>query len=823
MIISKSVRLARISTVSRCFHSLRFPMRIFLANPSLCRLYNRSVSQNKTPKYSKSSDKIRNIGLIAHIDAGKTTTTERMLYFSGAISSMGEVHDGQTVMDHMVQERERGITITSAAASIRWLQHYINILDTPGHVDFTFEVERSLSVMDGAVVILDATSGVQAQTLKVWNQANKYSLSRLVFCNKMDRSGANIEMCCDHVKRKLRAQPLQLHVPLYDESGQFNGIIDIPTGQCFVWSKSGHTESFQGKEYFLLDLHDSLDSSSQLPEHNHLFWSDSERSKYFSIFLEHRESLIGTLCDFDEQFATEVLQLDNLNQIPDSSIQTAIRNVTLSSPQKNLVVPVLCGSSYRNVGVQPLLNSICLYLPGPRESVRGERLYNAYSDQSTNEKLCALAFKIVNDRRLGSLTFVRLYSGFLMPGQTVLNANKQVTEKISRIYRPFADHFQDVSQTMSLDGQKMSVPTTVGDIVAVEGLASTFTGDTLVHVGSEQKQNLFNEETLEEGSCSTTFAGIPVPDPVFYCSLEAPSLSKIKQLQIALSQLQREDPSLKVQFDSQNDQIIIKGMGELHIEIIKDRIRREYGIEVSCGNLQVSYQESIQKKARNRLESSKTIGNVANTVLIDLEIAPKVVEYSGEHGGEYTKLKQLHIHVVNSHDCNLSSILKPWHLKWIHAGVFKALQHGPLFAFPVVGIEVYLHNFTTTSRTTQAYVVNAVTQCTLDTLKLCHPILLEPVMALNITTPTSYVGSIMSDLSARRTVFGDNQSSEECEDQDTSTIKAFVPLAELVNYSSVLRTISSGMASFDMTLHTYAPMNDEQSRAAIDRITGVGQ
>lgn len=425
---------------------------------------------------------IRNIGLVAHIDAGKTTTTERMLYYSGVTHQMGEVHDGDTVMDYMQQERERGITITMASATINWLKHRINLLDTPGHVDFTFEVERSLSVLDGAVVILDASAGVQAQTIKVWQQANRYNLPRLIYLNKMDKPAASIGQCLASIEHRLSSTPLQLHLPLYDHSGQFAGLIDIPTGNCYRWISDLH-ESNEGKSFLFQPLLPNNNGDCKLEP-----FLDLETEKQYREQLSSaREQLIGQLCDLDSQFADTILSLDSIENLPPALLRKTIRNVCLN----RLAFPVLVGSSYKKIGVQPLLDSVINYLPNPMESFRSTEIYTAYNRtvMKAEENLCALAFKITHDKRLGALTYLRIYSGTLTPGQVVYNLNREISEKITKVYRPFADHFADIGAMDRFEPNDATV--TVGDIVVVSGLASTITGDTLIFA-SHSKVRILN-------------------------------------------------------------------------------------------------------------------------------------------------------------------------------------------------------------------------------------------------------------------------------------------------------------------------------------------
>lgn len=550
---------------------------------------------------------IRNIGLVAHIDAGKTTTTERMLYYSGLTASMGEVHEGDTVMDWMAAERERGISITSAAAAIAWRRHRLNLLDTPGHVDFTFEVERSLSVLDGAIVILDGSAGVQAQTLKVWLQADRYQLPRLLYLNKMDKAGASVEGCLESVQRRLSVETvLQLQLPVFNEeegggggggnNNQLLGLIDLVTGRLFQWP-ADHRLSEDGKRFNVEALLETENGEIEGGSKTEAFLEPSTRARLTERLLTGRERLIGQLADADEALAETVVlsehSADHLAaHLPPPTLHAAIRRCTLTRK----AVPLLLGSSYRNIGVQPLLDAVVHYLPSPLEATRAKAVREAAKKmmakdgQGEEEALCALAFKSTTDRRLGPLTYLRLYAGRLpVTGQTsVVNVSRGAemqsssVEKITRVYRPFADHFADLGKEQQQQQQhsnssssSSSFFVSLGDIVVVSGLNSVRTGDTLLAEGAVSKQQ--QSSNLQQ----VPFAGIDVPEPVYYCALEAPSLSKMRQLETALEQLTREDPSFQVVLaDGEGsvsgskdrgaasaNQIVVKGMGELHIEV----------------------------------------------------------------------------------------------------------------------------------------------------------------------------------------------------------------------------------------------------------------
>ncbi|KAM6327812.1 LOW QUALITY PROTEIN: ribosome-releasing factor 2, mitochondrial [Alca torda] len=502
--------------------------------------------------------RIRNIGIMAHIDAGKTTTTERMLYYSGYIRTLGDVDDGDTVTDFMVQERERGITIQSAAVTFDWKDYRINLIDTPGHVDFTVEVERCLRVLDGAVAVFDASAGVEAQTLTVWRQADKHQIPRICFLNKMDKT-ASFTYAVESIKQKLKVKPLLLQLPI-GEAKTFRGLVDIVTKEI-TWKPTSDLDDGKFEQKPLLEADDP---------------------SLFQEVQDARNALIEQVADLDDEFAELVLgeYSENFDSIPADKLQSAIRRVTLA--QK--AVPVLCGSALKNKGVQPLLDAN-MYLPAPNE--RSYEFLQWYKDD-----LCALAFKVLHDKCRGPLVFIRVYSGSLKPQSAVYNINKSCTERMSRLLLPFAD-------------QQIEIPSLMpGNIALTVGLKQSATGDTIVSskasavAARRAGRDAAGEKRSTSDVESLLLAGIEIPDPVFFCTIEPPSMAKQQDLDNALSCLQREDPSLKVKLDPDTGQTILCGMGELHIEIIHDRIKREYGIETYLGPLQIAYRETILNAAQ---------------------------------------------------------------------------------------------------------------------------------------------------------------------------------------------------------------------------------
>ncbi|XP_068451858.1 ribosome-releasing factor 2, mitochondrial-like [Clinocottus analis] len=523
--------------------------------------------------------KIRNIGIMAHIDAGKTTTTERMLYYSGYTRALGDVDDGDTVTDFMAQERERGITIQSAAVTFDWKTHRINLIDTPGHVDFTLEVERALRVLDGAVAVFDASAGVEAQTLTVWRQAQKHLVPCVCFLNKMDKPAANLSFSIESIRHKLKANPVVLQIPV-GSGKNFSGVVDLLTGRKLTWTLRSTRDDGQVFESKPLD--------------------QSDEPELLHEVAEARAALIEQVADLDDEFAELLLTDfgDNFDAVSSVKLQAAVRRVTLARKG----VPVLCGSSLRNKGVQPLLDAVIAYLPAPNE--RHHDLVRWYQDD-----LCALAFKVLHDKQRGPLVFLRIYSGTLKPQTAVHNINRNSVERVSRLLVPFAD-------------QHVEIPSmTAGNIALTVGLKQTVTGDTIV--SSKASAAAAARRAQEDGvagemrakRATVILSGVEVPEPVFFCTIEPPTMAKQADLENALNCLQREDPSLKVRVDPDSGQTILCGMGELHIEIIHDRIRREYGIETYLGPLQVAYRESILHNASTTGTGRSFIRSRANLFL----------------------------------------------------------------------------------------------------------------------------------------------------------------------------------------------------------------
>ncbi|XP_054843390.1 ribosome-releasing factor 2, mitochondrial isoform X2 [Eublepharis macularius] len=634
-----------------------------------------------TPPVSK----IRNIGIMAHIDAGKTTTTERMLYYSGYTRSLGDVDDGDTVTDFMAQERERGITIQSAAVTFDWAGHRINLIDTPGHVDFTVEVERSLRVLDGAVAVFDASAGVEAQSLTVWRQADKHHIPRICFLNKMDKSGASFRYAVDSIEQKLRTKPLLLQLPI-GEGKAFRGIVDIVTKEQVIWKSA--TRLDDGKNFERKPL------------------KEAGSPDLLKDTIDARTTLIEQVADLDDEFAELVLGefSESFDSVPADKLHSAVRRVTLARK----AVPVFCGSALKNKGVQPLLDAVTMYLPSPNECS-----YDFL--QWYGNDLCALAFKVLHDKQRGPLVFVRIYSGTMKPQSAVYNINKNCTERMSRLLLPFADQQIEISSL------------TAGNIALTVGLKQSSTGDTIVSSKASAVAAAQKSAKDVGSNCGRTgvvenllLASVEIPEPVFFCTIEPPSMARQPDLDNALACLKREDPSLKVKLDADTGQTILCGMGELHIEIIHDRIKREYGLETYLGPLQIAYRETIQNTVQATEMLDRIIGEKRHQVTVELELRP----WEGEGSAtapviEYTE--------------NTCDLLQPELREAVENGVHTSYLQGPLLGFPVQDVIVTVRAVAANADTSPTMVSACVSRCMQKALKKADKQVLEPLMHLEIT------------------------------------------------------------------------------------------
>ncbi|XP_043743804.1 ribosome-releasing factor 2, mitochondrial isoform X3 [Cervus elaphus] len=709
---------------------------------------------------------------MAHIDAGKTTTTERILYYSGYTRSLGDVDDGDTVTDFMAQERERGITIQSAAVTFDWKGHRVNLIDTPGHVDFTLEVERCLRVLDGAVAVFDASAGVEvknivkvkAQTLTVWRQADKHKVPRICFLNKMDKTGASFNYAVESIREKLKAKPLLLQLPV-GEGKAFKGVVDVVGKEKLLWNPNSN----DGKDFERKPLLETSDP------------------KLLNETTEARNALIEQVADLDDEFADLVLGefSENFDLLPAEKLQTAIRRVTLAQT----AVPVLCGSALKNKGVQPLLDAVTLYLPSPEE--RSCEFLQWYKGD-----LCALAFKVLHDKQRGPLVFMRIYSGMLKPQTAIHNINGNCTERISRLLLPFAD-------------QHIEIPLlTAGNIALTVGLKHTATGDTIVSskssalAASRRAKREGEKKQKENGEAERLLlAGVEIPEPVFFCTIEPPSMAKQPDLDHALKCLQREDPSLKVKLDPDSGQTILCGMGELHIEIIHDRIKREYGLETYLGPLQVAYREAILNSVHATDTLDRTLGDKRHLVTVELEAKPMetssllpIIEYAASVAGDLSQASR----------------------EAFENGVHSACLQGPLLGSPVQDLAVTLHSLVIHPGTSTTMISACVSRCLQKALKKAEKQILEPLMNLEVTVTRDYLSPVLADLAQRRGNIQEIQSR-----QDSNVVTGFVPLAEIMGYSTVLRTLTSGSATFSLELSNYQAMNPQDQSTLLSQRSGL--
>ncbi|XP_057674439.1 ribosome-releasing factor 2, mitochondrial isoform X1 [Corythoichthys intestinalis] len=701
--------------------------------------------------------KIRNIGIMAHIDAGKTTTTERMLYYSGYTRALGDVDDGDTVTDFMAQERERGITIQSAAVTFDWKGHRINLIDTPGHVDFTLEVERALRVLDGAVAVFDASAGVEAQTVTVWRQAEKHHVPCVCFLNKMDKPAANLSFSLESIRQKLKANPVLLQIPV-GSGRNFFGVVDLLTNQRLTWKPTDDGRSFESRP---------LSESKQ------------EEAELLREVRQARTALIEQVADLDDEFAELLLTdfSDNFDAVPSIKLREAVRRVTLTRKG----VPVLCGSSLRNKGVQPLLDAITDFLPAPDE--RSHDLLRWYKDD-----LCALAFKVLHDKQRGPLVFLRIYSGTLKAQTAVHNINRNTTERMSRLLVPFAD-------------QHVEIPSmTAGNIALTVGLKQTVTGDTIVSSKASAAGAIRRAEA--EGRKGAALSGVEVPDPVFFCTIEPPTMAKQDDLENALNNLQREDPSLKVRIDPDSGQTILCGMGELHIEIIHDRIRREYGIQTHLGPLQVAYRETILHEASATETLDRSVGERRHVVTVELVVRP----------GDRQPAGSLRVEFIKEVAATLSEDMR----EAVANGVHSSYLQGPLLGYPLQDVSTQIQRVHTEAGTSPAMVSACVSRCMLKALRLAGGQVLEPVMSMEVTVDEEHLGAVLGDLAQRRGTVRDIQSRHE-----DKVLLASVPLAETRGYSTAMRTLTSGKATFSLELDTYVAMNTQEQNTLLKRMAGL--
>ena len=690
----------------------------------------RQVSLNKT----------RNIGIMAHIDAGKTTTTERILFYTGITYKIGEVHEGTAVMDWMEQEQERGITITSAATTCFWRDHRVNIIDTPGHVDFTVEVERSLRVLDGAVAVFDAVAGVEPQTETVWRQADRYDVPRICFVNKMDRTGADFGRTVDMMVDRLQALPLVLQLPWGTEA-DFKGVIDIVEMKAHVW------EGEMGEEW----------RDEDIPQ-DYLEAAAAAHHELFERLADHDESLMEKFVHEEEPTIDE--------------LRRAIRRATLA----NEGVPVLCGSAFKNKGVQPLLDAIIWYLPSPLDvppmvahDLKGEEVTRAASD---DEPFSALAFKIMSDPYVGRLTYLRVYSGVLKAGSHVLNSTKDRKERIGRILQMHANHREDKDAAYT------------GDIMAVVGLKHSTTGDT-----------------ISDPDHPVVLESITFPIPVISVAVEPKTKADQDKLGNGLAKLSDEDPTFVVKFDDETGQTVISGMGELHLDILVDRLKREFNVDANVGKPQVAYRETIRKEVHKVvLRFVRQTGGRGQFAHVVLDLEP-----TGPGGG-YEFINKV-----------TGGSIPREYIPSVDQGIQEALDNGVLAGYPMVDVRATLidGSYHEVDSSEMAFKI-AGSMALKEAARKADPALLEPVMEFEVTTPEEFMGDVMGDVTARR---GRIERIEER--GGMKTILVLVPLAELFGYATELRSRSQGRAAHSpMQLHAYSEVPVQVAKEIIARVTG---
>jgi elongation factor G len=689
--------------------------------------------------------KVRNIGIMAHIDAGKTTTTERILFYTGITYKIGEVHDGAAVMDWMAQEQERGITITSAATKCEWRGHTIQIIDTPGHVDFTVEVERSLRVLDGAIAVFDGVAGVEPQTEQVWRQAEKYGVPRLCFVNKLDRTGADFYRCVDMMVDRLSATPLVLQVPVGNEA-DFVGVVDLVGMRTLTW----RGETVKGEDYSIEEIPPGL----------------------AGVVSEYREKLLEGLSEVDDEVLESYLEG---RELPVDTLKAAIRRATVNGS----VNPVLCGSAFKNKGVQPMLDAVVDYLPSPLDvpAIEGTAPDGETPLQrrpSVSEPFAALAFKVQTDRHLGKLTYVRVYSGRLDAGTQVVNSTKDRKERIGKIYQMHANKREERGSALA------------GEIIAVQGLKQTTTGDTLCDPA--------NPVILE----SMTF-----PEPVIQVAIEPKTKSDQEKLSMAIQRLAEEDPTFRVKNDEETGQTIIAGMGELHLDILVDRMRREFSVEANIGKPQVAYRETVRRRVdKLQYTHRKQTGGAGQYAKVVVRLEPLPVLSDGPT-----------YEFVNA--VTGGRVPKEF-IPSVDAGAQDAMQYGVLAGYPLVGLRLTLLDgqYHEVDSSEMAFKI-AGSMVLKEAARSAGPALLEPMMSVEVTTPEENMGDVIGDLNSRR---GTIQAMAER--GGARVISALVPLSEMFGYVGDLRSKTQGRASYSMHFDSYAEVPANVAKEIIARATG---
>jgi elongation factor G len=691
---------------------------------------------------------VRNIGIMAHIDAGKTTTTERILFYTGITYKIGEVHEGAATMDWMEQEQERGITITSAATTCWWKNHQINIIDTPGHVDFTAEVERSLRVLDGAVAVFDGVAGVEPQTMTVWRQANKYSVPRMCFVNKLDRTGADFFRCVDMMVERLNSTPLVLQIPIGAE-GDFLGVVDLVGMRALTW----RGETTMGEDYDVEEIPAALAEQAA----------------------EWREKFLETLAETDDDIMEKYLDGEEISV---EELEAAIRRATLADK----VNPVLCGTAFKNKGVQPLLDAVVKYLPSPLDidGIRGHAPNNedevVVRQPSDTEPFAGLAYKVATDPHLGKLIYVRVYSGKLVAGSTVLNSVTGRKERIGKVYQMHANKREEIASVGA------------GQIVAVMGLKETKTGHTLCDLG--------HPVVLESMS---------FPAPVIEVAIEPKTKGDQEKLGVAIQRLSDEDPTFTVKSDAETGQTIIAGMGELHLEILVDRMKREFRVEATVGKPQVAYRETIRKEVKNHSYThKKQTGGSGQFAKVVISLGPNVDPETGQGAG---------YEFVN----NVSGGRIPReYIPSVDQGGQGSMEFGVLAGYPMVDVKFTLEDgaYHDVDSSELAFKL-AGGQAFKEAARMAKPVLLEPIFKVEVTMPEQFLGDVIGDINSRR-----GQVQTMFERSGDRVVEALVPLSEMFGYVGDLRSKTSGQASYSMEFDSYAEVPQNVADEIVRKVRG---
>ncbi|MBH79763.1 MAG: elongation factor G [Gammaproteobacteria bacterium] len=692
-------------------------------------------------------NRYRNIGIVAHVDAGKTTTTERVLFYTGLSHKIGEVHDGAAVMDWMEQEQERGITITSAATTCFWSgmnqqydEHRVNIIDTPGHVDFTIEVERSLRVLDGAVVVFCATSGVEPQSETVWRQANRYEVPRMVFVNKMDRAGADFLRVVGQIKDRLGSTPVPIQLAIGAEDN-FQGVVDLIRMKAILWN-----EEDQGLTYDLLDIPEDMQTDA---EH----W---------------REQMVESAAEANEELMDKYLEEGDLSE---ADIRAGLRIRTLA----NEIVPAMCGSAFKNKGVQAMLDAVIDFLPAPTEvkAIEGilEDDETVESRESDDEApFAALAFKIATDPFVGTLTFFRVYSGVLGSGDQVYNPVKSKRERVGRMVQMHSNNREEIKEVRA------------GDIAAAIGLKDVTTGDTLC-----AHDDIITLERME------------FPEPVISVAVEPKSVPDQEKMGVALGKLAQEDPSFRVETDEESGQTIISGMGELHLDIIVDRMKREFGVEANIGKPQVAYRETIRSAVDQEGKFVRQSGGRGQYGHVWLKIEPYVDE---EEGSIYEFVDEI-----------VGGVVPREYIPAVNKGIQEQMQNGVIAGYPLIGVKATLYDgsFHEVDSSEMAFKI-AGSMALRDGAQAASPVLLEPIMSVEVVTPEEYMGDVVGDLNRRRGIIAGMD-----ENPAGKIVRADVPLAEMFGYSTDMRSATQGRATYTMEFAKYAEVPDSIAESIIKR------